>query len=39
MYNDVLESTSYDEEEWLASREQMQDVSDRSKTIRTSGNT
>jgi hypothetical protein len=39
MYNDVLQLTTCDDEEWVASHEQMQDVSDTSKTIRTSRNT
>jgi len=39
MYNDVLQLTSLDDEECLASHEQMQDVSDTSKIIRTLGNT
>jgi len=39
MYNDVLQLTSHDDEEWLASHERMQDVADTSKIIRTLGNT
>jgi len=39
MYNDVLQLTSHDDEELLASHEQMQDDSDTSKIIRTLGNT
>jgi len=39
MYNDVLQLTSHDDEEWLASHEQMQDFSDSSEIIRTLGNT